>query len=239
MEYTYNSMIFKDITICQLKNKGFRFGCDSPVLAWFTRAKKGWHVADCGSGSGVIAALIAKGYGAKVTAIEMQQEMFECLKQTVEICKLQDKINIINQDIRQISREKLYDAVVCNPPYRHAGTGKTAKDEVANKARFTLTMNIEDVVKFAKGSLKHQGRLFFSYDADMMIEALHICKINNLEPKRILTLHKDISSKAKLVFIECMLAGGKELCIEPPLFQQGTVDETRRYDNIFNGIWES
>ena len=75
--------------------------------------------------------------------------------------------------------------------------------------------------------------------ADMMIEALHICKINNLEPKRILTLHKDISSKAKLVFIECMLAGGKELCIEPPLFQQGTIDETKRYDNIFKGVWEN
>ena len=73
----------------------------------------------------------------------------------------------------------------------------------------------------------------------MLIEALHICKINNLQPKRILSLHKDISSKAKLVFVECMLAGGEELCIEPPLFQQGKKEVTERYDNIFNGIWES
>jgi len=239
VEYTFNSMIFNDITICQLKNNGFRFGCDSPVLAWFTHAKKKWHIADVGSGSGVIAALIARAYNAKVTAIEMQAEMFECLKQTVSLCNMQDKISVINADIRQMKKEKLYDAVVCNPPYRHAGTGKTAKDEIANKARFTITMNIEDVVKFAKGSLKHQGRLFFSYDADMLIEALHICKINNLQPKRILSLHKDISSKAKLVFVECMLAGGEELCIEPPLFQQGEKEVTARYDNIFNGIWES
>ena len=117
MEYTFNSMIFNDITICQLKNNGFRFGCDSPVLAWFTHAKKKWHIADVGSGSGVIAALIARAYNAKVTAIEMQAEMFECLKQTVSLCNMQDKISVINADIRQMKKEKLYDAVVCNPPY--------------------------------------------------------------------------------------------------------------------------
>ncbi len=237
MEYTYNNMIFDNITICQLKNSGFRFGCDSPILAWFTNAKNKWHIADVGSGSGVIAVLIAKAYKCKVTAIEIQQEMFECLKQTISLCNMQDNISLINQDIKQIKKAKLYDAIVCNPPYRHAGTGKTAKDEVANKARFTITMNIEDLVQFAKGSLKHNGRLFFSYDADMLIEALHICKINNLQPKRILFLHKDISSKAKLVFVECILAGGEELCIEPPLFQQGSIEETKRYDEIFKGNW--
>ncbi len=239
MEYTFNSMIFNDVTICQLKNNGFRFGCDSLVLAWFTHARQKWHIADAGSGSGVIAALIAKAYKSKVTAIEMQNEMFECLKQTVSLCNMHDKIILVNQDIRQMKKEKLYDAVVCNPPYRHAGTGRTAENEVANKARFTITMNIEDVVKFAKGSLKHNGRLFFSYDADMLIEALYICKINNLQPKRMLYLHKDISSKAKLVFVECILQGAEEMCLEPPLFQQGKEDETKRYNDIFKGIWES
>ena len=38
---------------------------------------------------------------------------------------------------------------------------------------------------------------------------IYICKINNLQPKRMLYLHKDISSKAKLVFVECILAGGE------------------------------
>ena len=77
MEYSFNSIIFNDITICQLNNNGFRFGCDSPVLAWFTHAKQKWHIADAGSGSGVIAALIAKAYKATVTAIELQEEMLE------------------------------------------------------------------------------------------------------------------------------------------------------------------
>lgn len=233
MEYSYDSIVLKDIKICQPKNMGFRFGCDSPILAWFTHAKEKWCIADVGSGSGVIATLIAKIYKSNVTAIELQQEMFECLKQTIDINNLQDKVHIINEDIRNIKKGKVYDAVVCNPPYRNIGTGKIAKDDIANKARFTVTMNIEDVVLFAKRSLKHNGRLFFSYDADMLVDALYICKINNLQPKRILSLHKNIYTKAKLVFVECILSGGEELCIESPLFQQGSIETTKKYNEIF------
>lgn len=126
---------------------------------------------------------------------------------------------------------------MCNPPYRKINTGKTAKDSIANKARFCVTMNILDLVLFAKRSLKHGGRLFFSYDADMLIEALYTCRSNNLEPKRLMFLHKDISSKAKLVFVECVLGGGSEIIIEPPLYQQGDEEITKRYNNIFKGMW--
>ncbi len=237
MEYSYDSIIFDDIKICQLKQDGFRFGCDSPILAYFTKAKKNWLIADVGSGSGVISCLIAKAYKCKVEAVELQDEMFQCLKQTVTLCSMENSIKIIKDDIRKIPKSTLYDAVICNPPYRKADTGKTAKNQIANIARFSITMGMEDLALFAKRNLKHGGRLFFSYDADMLIEALHICKNNNLEPKRIMFLHKDIYSKAKLVFVECILGGGCEVVIEPPLYQQGDEKITKKYNDIFKGLW--
>lgn len=238
MEYTYDSMIFDDIKICQLKEHGFRFGCDSVVLAYFTKSKAKSLVADVGSGSGVISVLISKIYGSKIEAIELQEEMFKCLEQTVSLCNMKDRIKVINDDIRLMPKSTLYDSIVCNPPYRKINTGKTAKDSIANKARFCVTMNILDLVLFAKRSLKHGGRLFFSYDADMLIEALYTCRSNNLEPKRLMFLHKDISSKAKLVFVECVLGGGSEIIIEPPLYQQGDEEITKPYNNIFKGHWK-
>ena len=99
-------------------------------------------------------------------------------------------------------------------------------------------MTMEDLVLYAKRSLKHGGKLYFSYDADMLIEALHICKSNNLEPKRLMFLHKDIYSKAKIAFVECSLGGKSELLVEPPLFQQGDENITKKYNDIFNGIWD-
>lgn len=237
MEYTYDTMIFDDLKICQLKEGGFRFGCDSLILAYFTKAKQKSLIADVGSGSGIIASLIAKIYKSNVEAIELQKEMYECLIQTIKLSNLEDKIKPINADIRKIPKSTLYDGIVCNPPYRKEGTGKTAKDNIANIARFSITMTMEDLVLFAKRNLKHGGRLYFSYDADMLSEALYICKSNNLEPKRLMFLHKDIKSKAKLVFVECMLGGKSEIIIELPLFQQGENEITLPYNNIFKGLW--
>lgn len=237
MEYTYNSMIFEDLKICQLKTGGFRFGCDSVILAYFTKAKQKSLIADVGSGSGIIASLIAKIYKSNVEAIELQKEMYECLLQTINLSHLEDKIKPLNADIRKIPKGTLYDGIVCNPPYRNEGTGKTAKDNIANIARFSITMTMEDLAQFAKRNLKHGGRLYFSYDADMLSDALYICKSNNLEPKRLMFLHKDIESKAKLVFVECSLGGKSEITIEPPLFQQGNDDVTLKYNNIFKGLW--
>lgn len=237
MEYTYNSMIFEDLKICQFKTGGFRFGCDSVILAYFTKAKQKSLIADVGSGSGIIASLIAKIYKSNVEAIELQKEMYECLLQTINLSNLEEKIKPLNADIRKIPKGTLYDGIVCNPPYRNEGTGKTAKDNIANIARFSITMTMEDLAQFAKRNLKHGGRLYFSYDADMLSDALYICKSNNLEPKRLMFLHKDIESKAKLVFVECSLGGKSEITIEPPLFQQGNDDVTLKYNNIFKGLW--
>lgn len=238
MIFSYDCIIQKDIIICQPKENGFRFGCDSAILAWFTKAKKNWKIADVGSGSGVISALISKMYGSSITAFELQDEMFECLNKTIELSNISHLVKAVKADIRQLKKENyLFDAVVCNPPYRNLNTGKTALTDVENKARFTVTMNIEDLVIFARKFLKHGGKLFFSYDADLLIDALYTCKKNSLEPKRILSMHKNIESKAKLVFVECSLSGGTELKIEPPLFQQGQDNITKSYNNIFDGNW--
>lgn len=238
MLFSYDSIIRDDIIVCQPKENGFRFGCDSAILAWFTKSKKNWKIADVGSGSGVISALISKIYGSHVTAFELQEEMFTCLNKTVELSNISHLVKTVHADIRTLKKEnEFFDAVVCNPPYRNINTGKTALTDVENKARFTITMNIEDLAVFSKKFLKHGGKLFFSYDADLLIDALYTCKKHSLEPKRILSMHKNISSKAKIVFVECSLSGGTELKIEPPLFQQGNDLITKTYNDIFSGSW--
>ena len=231
---TIDSIIFSDIKICQPARGGFRFGCDSPLLAYFARIKRSWHIADVGSGSGVIGALAAKIYGTKVTAIEAQSEMFDCLCKTVELCGLQDSVFPIEADINIYRSNFLFDGVICNPPYRKAGTGRVSGNPVERNARFSYTMDLEMLVKFCRKNMKHGGKLFFSYDADMLSDAVSICRAGNLEPKRLRLVYPNPSKNAKLMLMECVLGGGVELIIEPPLFQTGGSSE---YEDIFSGKW--
>lgn len=233
---TIDTIINPNIKICQPdKNYGFRFGSDSVLLAYFAKVKQNSFVADAGSGSGVIATLIASIYKANVTAIEIQENMFNCLTQTISLSKVEDKVTAVNCNIADYKSEKPFDVIVCNPPYRNIGTGKISNTTSENIARFSTDMTLETLINFSKTNLKYGGKLCFSYDADMTVDAISICRNNNFEPKRIRYVYPSINKPAKLLLIECVFGGGKEIFIEPPLIQNDIY--INEYKNIFNGIW--
>ncbi len=234
---TIDSIVFPNIKICQPdKKSGFRFGSDSVILSYFSRIKSGSFVADVGSGSGVIAALISSIYDVNVVAIEIQEEIFSCLKETINLSNLNNKITPINCDILEYKKDKSFDVVISNPPYRKIGTGKISENETESKARFSYNMDLESLLKFSKSNLKYGGKLCFSYDADMSVDAISICRNYNFEPKRLRFVYPDINKQAKLILIECVFGGGKEINIEPPLFQAGIYSD--EYTNIFRGVWK-
>lgn len=234
MEYTVDTILDKSIKICQIKSGGFRFGVDSVLLAHFSKSAKHNLVADIGSGSGVIACLIAKMWGNKVHAYELQEEVFKCLKKSIELSNLESIVTPFLQDARSLKKGAFYDVIVCNPPYRSVESGKIPESEIALISRFTTHFSVLELANCARSNLKQGGKLFFCLDADLLAYAMTSCEKFNLKPKRLQLLHKDISSKAKLAFVEAIYFGGEELTILPPLFQEGTLEETYNYRAIFN-----
>ncbi len=234
---TIDSIIFPHIKICQpAKNCGFRFGSDSLLLSYFANIKKGSLIADVGSGSGIISVLVSLMYQSKVTAIEIQEEMFYCLQKTISLCNLENSITAINADIKNFKNRELFDGIICNPPYRKIGTGKLSNTENSCKARFSSEMDLNILMAFAKQNLKYGGKIYFSYDADMASEAFLLCISNNFEPKRLRFVYPSPNKNAKLLLMECVFGGGREIKIEPPLFQNS--NDNTEYENIFKGLWQ-
>jgi tRNA1Val (adenine37-N6)-methyltransferase len=124
--------------------------------------------------------------------------------------------------------------IICNPPYRKTNSGRNCDNKVKNIAKFNEEMDLNDVCKFSNRYLKNLGYLYFSYDADLAIEAISICKKNNLEPKTLKLLHPDINKPAKLIFFECRKNGKTELKIEPPLFQRINGKESEEFNKLLN-----
>lgn len=233
METTINSILKSDIQICQPKD-GFRFSIDSIILSRFIKVKKYSHILDAGSGSGIIATLLAKLYNLEnIDAVELQDNMFSCLEQTVKINNLESIINLIHTDLKNFKPETPYDMIICNPPYRKMSSGRNCNTDSENTARFDNNLNLDNLFKFAKSYLNHQGYLYFSYDADLMTEAIYLAKKYNMEPKRLMLLHPQIDRPAKLIFIECRKNAGIELKIEPPLIQNINGKETEQFSKLF------
>ena len=95
----------KGLKILQ-KVDGFCFGMDSVLIANFAKVpKREAVVADLGTGTGIISILVAgKQKIEKIFAIEIQDELVDMAKRSVEYNGLNDKIEVINADVVGISK---------------------------------------------------------------------------------------------------------------------------------------
>jgi methylase of polypeptide subunit release factors len=99
-----------------------RFGVFAPVrgehVELVAEAVKRWPVAgkaalDVGTGTGVLALLLARG-GARVTASDLDPSAVACARENAQRLGVADRVEVIEADLYPEGR---FDLVVCNPPW--------------------------------------------------------------------------------------------------------------------------
>ncbi|MBO7385522.1 MAG: methyltransferase, partial [Clostridia bacterium] len=114
------------------KEHGFRFGTDAVLLSDFALIRRRERVADFGTGTGVIALLIAARHpDVRLDAIELQPDMADMARRSVEMNGLQDRITMHEGDLRDAPKMLgcgRLDAVICNPPYNDPGRSLPPED---------------------------------------------------------------------------------------------------------------
>ena len=78
--------------------------------------RKPANILDIGSGSGIIAILLAKFTGAAVTAVEKSRKAFYVLKKNIALHGVTGKVIPIYGDLFPAAADK-FDMIVSNPPY--------------------------------------------------------------------------------------------------------------------------
>jgi tRNA1Val (adenine37-N6)-methyltransferase len=235
MKTTYNHIVRKDIIICQPED-GFRFGGDALMLADFVRPSRK-RTIDIGSGSGVISALLAKVKGfVSIDAIELQENMFACLSETVRVNNLEGIVKPILCDMRDYRPDFHYDVAVCNPPYRKESTGKIPPTLTERTARFNETMSLENLFGFCRSFLKSGGSLFICIDSDLLTDVFDTARKNRIEPKRMRLVHPDVNTCARTALIEFRRDGKPELLIEPPLIMRINGEYTEEMRRITGAL---
>ena len=91
---------FENLKIIQ-NTEGFCFGIDSVLLSDFAKKiKSNSKVLDIGTGTGIISILLSKKSRAKkIYAVEIQEEVADMAKRSIELNKLEDKIEIISTSL--------------------------------------------------------------------------------------------------------------------------------------------
>ena len=211
----------KRLKIIQAKDS-YRFSVDSILLLNFIRLKNYEKIIDLGTGSGIIPLLLfGKKKGLSIYGIEIQKDLADMARRSVELNKLQNGITIIQEDFRNLKnnfKNQQFDVVVSNPPYISMGQGKINPSINKAIARHEIKGDLEDMISVSNYLLKNKGRIYLIYRSAKLIKLVITLKRYGIEPKVIKLIHPRPGENANLVLLEGIKSGKEELKIEDPIF---------------------
>ncbi|NFV14478.1 tRNA1(Val) (adenine(37)-N6)-methyltransferase [Clostridium sporogenes] len=234
---TLDDLQIKGIHVIQ-KKQAFRFGIDAVLLANFPTVKNGAKIVDLCSGTGIIPFILAgKTNASNITGIEIQKEISDMAKRSVEYNRLQEKVKFIEGDLKDIKLLKdieKVDIVTVNPPYKTQGTGIININDKNAISRHEICCTLDDVVKAAKILLKDKGKLYMIHRPDRIADIMNVMRKYCIEPKLIRTIHPSADKTPSMILIEGQKNGGKFLKWDKPLY---IYNENNKYTDEIKRIY--
>ena len=199
----------------------FCFGMDAVLLSGFAKIKKGQHVLDMGTGTGIIPVLLrAKTPGEHFTGLEIQEECAEMARRSVTYNNLEQDIDIVCGDIKEAAEifgAASFHAVTCNPPYMIGQHGLQNPYMPKAIARHEILCTLEDVVSQASRVLKDRGHFYMVHRPFRLAEIFQVLTKYKLEPKRMQLVYPFADREPNMVLIEALKGGNSRITVERPL----------------------
>lgn len=201
--------------------EGYRFSLDAVLLAHFAELKGVAKAVDLGTGNGIIPLLLAhRSPTLAVTGIEIQAGMVERARRSVEYNDLQQRIEIIQDDIRKV--EQIFsrgwaELVLSNPPFWRKGEGLLNNRPEEAIARHEIELELPELLAAAAYLLASRGKLVLIQRADRMLEIMDQLTNYKLIPRRLRLVHPFADRDANLLLLEAEKNGKGKLQILSPL----------------------
>lgn len=199
----------------------YRFTTDAVLLANFCNNMQGKLCVEFGAGSGVISILVArKKRPAKIVAIELQPNLADMAKRSVELNGLDGQIEVVCGDLKDALKfvDKPADAVVCNPPYRKVNSGERQLADNIALCRHEIATTLEDVISSASKVLNNRGAFYLVHQAERIAEIVTLCSQYNLAVKEIVPVCPRRGKNPNLVLIRAVKCGGMDCKLSLPIY---------------------
>ena len=217
----------------------FKFGIDAVLAAHFSEKfiNPGDTILDLGTGTGIIPILIAaRSLDAKIVGLEIQEDMAEMARRSVQLNKLDERISIVTGNI--VSPPPLphstYNHVISNPPYKKVGSGIINPGNSKAVSRHEVLCTLEDVLSLAAKCLKQHGIFTMVNRPERLCDCMELMRKYKLEPKVIRFVHPSPNKAPNMMLIRCIKNGKPFLKTEPPLY---VFDESGKHTDEINEIY--
>lgn len=213
---------YKDLKIYQNQD-WFSFSLDSVLLPNFVTLNKNIKVImDLCCGNAPIPLILSTKTNAKIIGVEIQEDIYKLAKDSVSYNKLDDRIEIINADIKTLKNKYIgdsIDVITCNPPYFKLNEDSYInEDEHKVIARHEKMINLEEIIDISHYLLKNNGVLAMVHRTDRLIEIISLFKKYGLEVKKLRFIYPKEDSESNMILVEGKKNGNTGLKVLSPLY---------------------
>ncbi|MCC8198092.1 MAG: methyltransferase [Tannerellaceae bacterium] len=170
---------FKQFTVWHDKC-AMKVGTDGVLLGAWADTENCQHILDIGTGTGLIALMLAQRSRAIIDAIDIDESASLQASENVSASPFRNQIRVQQADIRNFARKTpaKYDLIVSNPPYFIQSL--KSPEEQRNRARHTDTLSLEELITESIQLIKSTGKMAFILPAQNETELEPIRKQQNL-----------------------------------------------------------
>lgn len=136
-----------------------KVGTDAVLIGAWVDVTKSKHILEVGTGSGVIALMLAQRSGdeSSIDAIEIDAESVLQAKENVSKSPWPEKITVHSTSFQNWNPKKKYDLIVSNPPF--FSNSLLPPNSIRSGARHSISLTDEELLKQTKKLLSPDGRL--------------------------------------------------------------------------------
>jgi len=222
MEVMNDLVGYKNLKILQ-NTDWFLFSLDSVLLPNFVTLNKDCKkILDLGTGNAPIPMILTTKTDAHIVAVELQEDVFQLAKKSVDYNGLNDRIELLNLDMKKLKdvySADTFDVITCNPPYfKYSSTSHLNEDIHKIIARHEKMISLEEILELSFYLLKNNGVLALVHRTDRVVEIIQLASKYHLEVKKIRFVYPKINTESNMVLIEMKKNGKTGLKLLPPLY---------------------
>ncbi|WP_372751761.1 tRNA1(Val) (adenine(37)-N6)-methyltransferase [Labilibaculum sp.] len=201
-----NYFDFKQFRINQ-EGSAMKVGTDGVLLGAWTDISQAKHILDLGTGSGLIAIMIAQRSQSEVMidAVEIESSSYEQAVDNFTKCRWSSRLNAFHSSFQDFSltNQQKYDLIVSNPPYFL--NGLKAKNESRTQARHADHLPFEELLSGALAQLSESGTLSLILPVDEGEYFVRLARLTGFYLKRKCAVLPNPGKSAKRFLLEFAL----------------------------------
>jgi len=192
---------FRQFTIHQDKC-AMKVGTDAVLLGSWVDPKDATAILDIGTGTGLIALMLAQKSSAEIDAVDIDADAFQQAIENFDESPWRDRVHAYHQSFQEFaaSVNKKYNLIVSNPPYFHHASKPCV--EARLNARHNDQLCFDELITGVRKVLAPEGRFCLILPCKEGLEFMDLAQSKNLFCHEMIRVKTKADKSEKRIMME-------------------------------------